>query len=196
MPWIVVVLLSQNMSEHNGKSDYYASAYCRLPKFTDAGHHVIDTEFFLNSIPISKKQRHCLSTCTTIKYQCWFNINFDVCYSTFHIYVSFQVMFVGYYGGNGHQPRYLGSAAILLAVGTFIMSLAYFTSPIYTPRDDGFSLLCLPSSSKSWPSMETIAIDGDTVHRPLFPLVVSIKKHDFWFAKVPKSASKSEMMIV
>ena len=99
-------------------------------------------------------------------------------------------MFVGYYGGNGHQPRYLGSAAILLAVGTFIMSLAYFTSPIYTPRDDGFSLLCLPNSSKSLPSMETIVIDGDTVNRPLSHWLCLSKN------MISGSASKSEVMTV
>ena len=62
---------------------------------------------------------------------------------------TFQVIFVGYYGGNGHQPRYLGSAAISFSVGTFIMSLAYFTSPQYKPAADGFSLLCQHPSGEA-----------------------------------------------
>ena len=60
-----VVLLSQNMSEHMESWIITHQHFCRLPKFTDAGHHVVDTAFFQSSIP--NKQRNCLSTCA-IKY--------------------------------------------------------------------------------------------------------------------------------
>lgn len=52
-----------------------------------------------------------------------------------------QVIFVGYFGGAGHQPRYLGLGVASIALGTFIMSLAHFAAPPYEPGN-GPSLTC------------------------------------------------------
>jgi len=51
-----------------------------------------------------------------------------------------QVVFVGYFGGTGHQPRYLGAGVASLGLGCFIMSMAHFTSPPYQPAAAG--LMC------------------------------------------------------
>jgi len=50
-----------------------------------------------------------------------------------------QVVFVGYFGGTGHQPRYLGAGVASLGLGCFIMSMAHFTSPSYQPAAAGLT---------------------------------------------------------
>jgi len=49
------------------------------------------------------------------------------------------VVFVGYFGGTGHQPRYLGAGVASLGLGCFIMSMAHFTSPPYQPAAAGLT---------------------------------------------------------
>ena len=63
--------------------------------------------------------------------------------------VLLQVIFVGYFGGKSHQPRIIGSSALAMGLGCLIMSLAYFTSPTYTPQIGEFSLICHPGGSES-----------------------------------------------
>ena len=46
----------------------------------------------------------------------------------------FQVLFVGYFGGTGHQPRYLGAGVASIALGCMVMSLAHFRAPPYEPK--------------------------------------------------------------
>ena len=65
-----------------------------------------------------------------------------------HLHVIlFQVLFVGYYGGNGHQPRLLGSGLVAMALGMLCMSMAHFTAPPYQPAT-GASLVCDSAFSK------------------------------------------------
>ena len=63
--------------------------------------------------------------------------------------VLLQVIFVGYFGGQSHTPRIIGSSALAMGLGCLIMSLAYFTSPTYTPQTGEFSLICHPGGSES-----------------------------------------------
>jgi len=52
-----------------------------------------------------------------------------------------QVLFVGYFGGIGHQPRYLGAGVASLGLGCFVMSLTHFVTPGYAPLS-ATSLTC------------------------------------------------------
>ena len=74
---------------------------------------------------------------------------FTVCSVVNSLCLLLQVIFVGYFGGKSHQPRIIGSSALAMGLGCLIMSLAYFTSPTYTPQTGEFSLICHPGGSES-----------------------------------------------
>ena len=61
--------------------------------------------------------------------------------------ILIQGLFVGYYGGNGHQPRLLGSGLVAMALGMLCMSMAHFAAPPYQPAM-GSSLVCDSTFSK------------------------------------------------
>ncbi|XP_067950254.1 solute carrier organic anion transporter family member 4C1-like [Watersipora subatra] len=52
---------------------------------------------------------------------------------TFDITVGVVVIFIGYYGSIGHQPRILAVSSLVMCLGLFMMCLAQFTSPMYQP---------------------------------------------------------------
>ncbi|KAF6020568.1 hypothetical protein EB796_021124 [Bugula neritina] len=68
--------------------------------------------------------------------------------SFYDIAAGITVLFVGYFGGTGHQPRFLGVGVASLGLGCFIMSMAHFTSPMYVP-DGAKGLACDIEGSSS-----------------------------------------------
>ncbi|XP_067940411.1 solute carrier organic anion transporter family member 4C1-like [Watersipora subatra] len=60
--------------------------------------------------------------------------------SCYDVSAGLTVLFVGYFGGIGHQPRYLGSGVASIALGSFVMTLAHFSAPPYEPGYE--SVIC------------------------------------------------------
>jgi len=53
------------------------------------------------------------------------------------------VLLVGYFGAVAHQPRLLAFGALLLGVGTFVMTIAQFASPPYNQGiNEGYTVTC------------------------------------------------------
>ena len=57
--------------------------------------------------------------------------------STFDAAVLVSVVFISYFGGRGHKPRWLGASLIIQAIGSFIFSLPQFLFGRYRVGDAG-----------------------------------------------------------
>ena len=52
--------------------------------------------------------------------------------STFDMAVLVSVIFISYFGGKGHKPRWLGISQIVMGVGSFVFALPQFLFGSYT----------------------------------------------------------------
>ena len=57
--------------------------------------------------------------------------------STFDVAVLVSVVFISYFGGRGHKPRWLGASLIVQATGSFIFSLPQFIFGSYRVGSSG-----------------------------------------------------------
>ncbi|CAI8032338.1 Solute carrier organic anion transporter family member 4A1 [Geodia barretti] len=57
--------------------------------------------------------------------------------STFDVAVLVSVVFISYFGGRGHKPRWLGASLIIQATGSFIFSLPQFVFGRYRVGSSG-----------------------------------------------------------
>nr|XP_019944418.1 PREDICTED: solute carrier organic anion transporter family member 4A1 [Paralichthys olivaceus] len=51
--------------------------------------------------------------------------------SSYDIAACICLAFVSYFGGTGHKPRWLGWGVLIMAMGSLVFSLPYFTTPLY-----------------------------------------------------------------
>ncbi|XP_077868619.1 solute carrier organic anion transporter family member 4A1-like [Saccoglossus kowalevskii] len=59
------------------------------------------------------------------------SINTGLIASSYDIAVLVLLIFVTYYGGQGHKPKMLGCGAFIVGLGSFVFMLPHFTSGLY-----------------------------------------------------------------
>ena len=59
---------------------------------------------------------------------------------TFDISVVFSVLFISYFGGRSHKPRWLGVGLIIQGIGAFIFATPQFYSPYQAGSSDNTQL--------------------------------------------------------
>ncbi|XP_050774627.1 solute carrier organic anion transporter family member 4A1 isoform X1 [Gopherus flavomarginatus] len=76
--------------------------------------------------------------------------------SSYDIAACVCLMFVSYFGGNGHKPRWLGWGVLIMGVGSIVFALPHFTtspSEVHFSEETG---IC--SSHQSMPCAESVSI--------------------------------------
>ncbi|KAM8774747.1 solute carrier organic anion transporter family member 4A1 [Rhynchonycteris naso] len=67
--------------------------------------------------------------------------------SAYDLAACLCLTFVGYFGGNGHKPRWLGWGVLVMGAGSLVFTLPHFTAGPYQAQVDGDLGLCRANRS-------------------------------------------------